>query len=179
MLRGLSRYVPLLLGSVVNTPGIAEVIAWQPRILTLSQLSQMVTNLVEMREDGSDTASTEDPDRSPPRSSSAATSDLPVPIPPRGLMREAAVRSLTMSTAVPNNHPVLEMLNQVLQSSEASGHLVGPLEGVSSYRLELVVQLSAEDGDALFGELLGGRGAWLNRDGQLERWVAPEDRIEF
>jgi hypothetical protein len=71
------------------------------------------------------------------------------------------------------------MLNQVLQSSVTSGQLVGPFEGVSSYRLELTVQLSAEDGDALFGELLAGRGGWLNRDGQAEHWVAIEDRIDF
>jgi hypothetical protein len=80
---------------------------------------------------------------------------------------------------LPPRHPMLEMLNQVLQSSEASGRLVGPLEGVSSYRLELTVQLSAEDGDALFGELLSGRNSWVNRDGQLEHWVPVEDRIDF
>jgi hypothetical protein len=74
---------------------------------------------------------------------------------------------------------MLEMLNQVLQSSEASGRLVGPLEGVSSYRLELTVQLSVEDGDSLFGELMTGRNSWVNRDGQLEQWVPIEDRIDF
>jgi hypothetical protein len=45
---------------------------------------------------------------------------------------------------------------------------MGPFEGVSSYRLELFVLVSAEDGDAMFGELLAGRGGWLNRDGQAE-----------
>jgi hypothetical protein len=94
-------------------------------------------------------------------------------------MRERAVRSSTTSTALPNSHPVLEMLNQVLRSSVTSGRLVGPFEGVSSYRLELTVELSNEDGDTLFGELLAGRGGWLNRDGQFERWVPIEDRIDF
>jgi hypothetical protein len=99
--------------------------------------------------------------------------------PSEGPMRETVARSSTVSTVLPNNHPVLEMLNQVLQSSVTSGWLVGPFEGVSSYRLELVVQLSAEDGDAMFGELLAGRGSWLNRDGQLEHWVPIEERIDF
>jgi hypothetical protein len=94
-------------------------------------------------------------------------------------MRETVAHSLTSSTALLSNHPVLEMLNQVLQSSVTSGRLVGPFEGVSSYRLELVVQLSTEDGDALFRELLAGRGGWLNRDGQLEHWVPIEERIDF
>jgi hypothetical protein len=56
---------------------------------------------------------------------------------------------------------------------------VGPFEGVSSYQLELSVQLSNEDGDTLFGELLAGRGGWLNRDGQLEHWVPIEDTIDY
>jgi hypothetical protein len=60
-----------------------------------------------------------------------------------------------------------------------SGRLVGPLEGISSYRLEMSVELSNEDGDALFGELLAGRGGWLNRDGQLQTWVPVEDTIDF
>jgi hypothetical protein len=80
---------------------------------------------------------------------------------------------------LPREHPILEMLNQVLRSSVTSGRLVGPLEGISSYRLEMSVELSNEDGDAFFGELLAGRGGFLNRDGQLEHWVPIEDRIDF
>ena len=56
---------------------------------------------------------------------------------------------------------------------------MGPFEGVSSYWLELFVLVSAEDGDAMFGELLAGRGGWLNRDGQSEHWVPVEDTIDF
>jgi hypothetical protein len=127
----------------------------------------MVTSLVGMREDGSDTASTDHSMGSLPRSSVGTSLGSLLPIPPWGPMRETEGCLLTTSTAVPSNHPVLEMLNQVLQSSVTSGWLVEPFEGVSSYRLELSVQLSNEDGDALFRELLAGRGGWLNRDGQL------------
>ena len=162
----------------VNAVVVAVGIVCKLLIPTIFQVAQMVTTLVEMGSDGSTTGSTEDLDRSPPRSSSVTAFDSPIAIPPRGLQREPA-RSSTTSIVVPSNHPILEMLHQVLQSSEASGRLVGPLEGVSSYWLELVVQLSAEDGDALFGELLAGRGGWLNQDGQLEHWVPIEDRIDF
>jgi hypothetical protein len=71
------------------------------------------------------------------------------------------------------------MWDQVLRSSVTSGRLVGPFEGISSYRLEMTVQLSNEDGDTLFGELLAGRGGWLNRDGQLKHWVPIEDTIDY
>jgi hypothetical protein len=94
-------------------------------------------------------------------------------------MRETEDRSLTMSTALPSGHPILEMLNQVFNHSVTSGRLTGPFEGVSSYCLELFVLVSAEDGDAMFGELLAGRGGWLNRDGQAEHWVPVEDSIDF
>jgi hypothetical protein len=56
---------------------------------------------------------------------------------------------------------------------------VGPYEGVSSYQLELVVQLTPEDGDTIVGEALAGRGSWMNPDGTFERWVAREDTINF
>ncbi|KAF9784532.1 hypothetical protein BJ322DRAFT_1021268 [Thelephora terrestris] len=114
-----------------------------------------------------------------PRSSDGTSPDSRFRIPPRGPMRETEGRSPTTSTALPNSHPVMEMWDQVFRSSVTSGRLIGPLEGISSYRLELVVQLSAEDGDAMFGEILAGRGGWLNRDGQLEHWVPVEDTIDF
>jgi hypothetical protein len=100
-------------------------------------------------------------------------------IPPRPPMRETEGLSSTTSTALPSGHPVLEMLNQVFCHLVTSGRLTGPFEGVSSYRLELFVLVSAEDGDTMFGELLAGQGGWLNRDGQAEHWVPIEDTIDF
>ncbi|KAF9778496.1 hypothetical protein BJ322DRAFT_1025185 [Thelephora terrestris] len=65
-------------------------------------------------------------------------------------------------------------------SSVTSGRLIGPLEGISSYRLELVVQLSAEDGDAMFGEVLARRGQHYDlRDGQLMTFRPAVDRVDF
>ena len=74
----------------------------------------------------------------------------------------------------------MEMWDQVFQSSVTSGRLIGPLEGISSYRLELVVQLSAEDGDAMFGEVLARRGQHYDlRDGQLMTFRPAVDRVDF
>src|ERR1700709_479231 len=127
----------------------------------------MVTSLVEVQEDPSDTGSTVPTNRSSRRSSIGTSLDSAYRIPPRPPMREMEGLSSTTSTALPSSHPVMEMWNQVFQSSVTSGRLVGPFEGVSSYRLELVVQLGAEDGDAMFGEMLTRRGQWFDRDGQL------------
>ena len=74
----------------------------------------------------------------------------------------------------------MEMWNQVFRSSVTSGRLVGPFEGVSSYRLELVVQLGAEDGDAMFGEILARRGQFFDlQDGQLMTMRPAVDRVNF
>jgi hypothetical protein len=74
----------------------------------------------------------------------------------------------------------MEMWDQVFQSSVTSGRLIGPLEGISSYRLELVVQLSAEDGDAMFGEVLARRGQHYDlRDGRLMTMRPAVDRVDF
>ncbi|KAF9790792.1 hypothetical protein BJ322DRAFT_1017433 [Thelephora terrestris] len=132
------------------------------------ELSRMVTSLVEMRDEGTDIGSTVPTDRSSRRSSFATSFNSQDRIPPRGPTRETAVHSSTMSTALPSNHPVMEMWDQVFSSSVTSGRLIGPLKGISSYWLELVVQLSAEDGDAMFGEVLARRGQHYDlRDGQL------------
>jgi hypothetical protein len=94
-------------------------------------------------------------------------------------MRETEGLSSTTSTALPSGHPVLKTLDQVFQHSVTSGRLTGPFEGVSSYRLELFILVSAEDGDTMFGELLTGRGGWLNWDEQAEHWVPVADTINF
>jgi hypothetical protein len=61
-----------------------------------------------------------------------------------------------------------------------SGRLISPYEGISSYRLELDVQLSAEDGDAMFGEILARRGRFFDlRDGQLMTMRPAVDRVDF
>jgi hypothetical protein len=85
-----------------------------------------------------------------------------------------------MSTVLPSSHPVMEMWDQVFRSSVTSGRLVGPYEGISLYRLELDVQLSAEDGDAMFGEILARRGRFFDlRDGQLMTMRPAIDRVDF
>ncbi|KAF9783819.1 hypothetical protein BJ322DRAFT_1109665 [Thelephora terrestris] len=141
------------------------------------ELSRMVTSLVEMRDDPSDTGSTVPTDRSSRRSSSDTSFVSQDRIPPRGPTRETEGRS---STALPSSHPVMEMWDQVFRSSVTSGRLIGPLEGISSYRLELVVQLSAEDGDTMFGEVLARRGRFFDlRDGTLMTMRPAVDRVDF
>jgi hypothetical protein len=179
MLWGLSRYIQLKLGSVANTPSSVELVIWWHQILILFQPHRMVTSLVEVREDGSDTGSTVPTNRLSRKSSVGTSPDSQYRIPPRPPMRETEGLSSTTSTALPSGHPVLEMLNQVFQHSVTSGRLTGPFKGISSYCLELFVLVSAEDGDAMFGELLAGRGGWLNWDGQAEHWVPIVDTIDF
>ncbi|KAF9784572.1 hypothetical protein BJ322DRAFT_1021298 [Thelephora terrestris] len=144
------------------------------------ELSLMVTSLVEMRDDPSDTGSTVLTDRSSRRSSfdtSFASQDR---IPPRGPMRETEGHSSTTLTVLPSSHPVMEMWDQVFRSLVTSGRLIGPLEGISSYRLELEVQLSTEDGDAMFGELLARRGQFFDlQDGTLMTMRPAVDRVDF
>ncbi|KAF9785914.1 hypothetical protein BJ322DRAFT_1107795 [Thelephora terrestris] len=148
-----------------------------PRV---AELSQMVTSLVEVRDDPSDTGSTVPTDRSSRRSNSNTSFASQDRIPPRGPMRETEGHSLTTSTVLPSSHPVMEMWDQVFRSLVTSGRLIGPLKGVSSYRLELVVQLSAEDGDAMFGEILVRRGQFYDlRDGQLMTFRPAADRVDF
>ncbi|KAF9791008.1 hypothetical protein BJ322DRAFT_1104664 [Thelephora terrestris] len=144
------------------------------------ELSRMVTSLVEMREEDSDIGSTVLTDRSSPRSNSDTSFASQDRIPPRGPMRETAGLSSTTLTALPSTHPVMEMWDQVFSSSVTSGRLIGPLEGISSYRLELEVQLSAEDGDAMFGEILARRGWFFDLwDGQLMTMRPAVDRVDF
>ncbi|KAF9790884.1 hypothetical protein BJ322DRAFT_1104526 [Thelephora terrestris] len=144
------------------------------------ELSRMVTSLVEMRDEGTDIGSTVPTDRLSRRSSFATSFNSQDRIPPRGPTRETAVHSSTMSTALPSNHPVMEMWDQVFSSSVTSGRLIGPLKGISSYQLELVVQLSAEDGDAMFGEVLARRGQHYDlQDGQLMTFRPAVDRVDF
>ncbi|KAF9778465.1 hypothetical protein BJ322DRAFT_1214788 [Thelephora terrestris] len=157
-----------------DAPRVAEL------ILTLDQLSRMVTSLVEVRSEDSDIGSTVLTDRSSPRSNSDTSFASQGRIPPRGPMRETEGRLPTTSIVLSSSHPVMEMWDQVFSSSVTSGRLVGPLEGISSYRLELVVQLSAEDGDAMFGEVLARRGQHYNlRDGQLMTFRPAVDRVDF
>src|ERR1700710_2691643 len=73
------------------------------------------------------------------RSSFATSFDSQDRIPPRGPTRETEGRSSTTSIVLQSSHPVMEMWDQVFQSSVTSGRLIGPLEGVSSYRLCLIV----------------------------------------
>ncbi|KAF9790867.1 hypothetical protein BJ322DRAFT_1104510 [Thelephora terrestris] len=144
------------------------------------ELSRMVTSLVEMRDGDTDIGSTVLTDRSSRRSSFATSFDSQDRIPPRGPTRETEGRSSTTSIVLPSSHPVMEMWDQVFQSSVTSGRLIGPLEGISSYRLELVVQLSAEDGDTMFGEVLARRGQHYDlRDGQLMTMRPAVDRVDF
>jgi hypothetical protein len=140
----------------------------------------MVTSLVEVRDEDTGIGSTVPTDRSSRRSSFATSFDSQGRIPPRGLTRETEGHSLTTSIVLSSSHPVMEMWDQVFQSSVTSGRLIGLLEGVSSYRLELVVQLSAEDGDAMFGEVLARRGQYYDlRDGQLMTFRPAVDRVDF
>jgi hypothetical protein len=133
-----------------------------------------------MRDDPSDMGSTVLTDRSSLRSSSATSFVSHGRIPPRGPMRETEDHSLITSTALPREPLVMEMWDQVFSSSVTSGRLIGPLEGISSYRLELEVQLSAEDGDAMFGEVLARRGQHYDlRDGQLMTFRPAVDRVDF
>src|ERR1700684_4737731 len=116
----------------------------------------MVTSLVEIGDESSAIGSTAPTDRSSRRSSFATSFDSQERIPPRGVTRETEGRSPTTSIVLQSSHPVMEMWDQVFQSSVTSGRLIGPLEGISSYRLERVCQLSGENGDALVWEGLAG-----------------------
>ncbi|KAF9790565.1 hypothetical protein BJ322DRAFT_1104213 [Thelephora terrestris] len=148
-----------------------------PRV---AESSRMVTSLVEVRSEDSDIGSTVLTDRSSPRSNSDTSFASQGRIPPRGPMRETEGRLPTTSIVLSSNHPVMEMWDQVFSSSVTSGRLIGPLEGISSYRLELVVQLSAEDGDTMFGEVLARRGQHYDlRDGQLMTFRPAVDRVNF
>ncbi|KAF9786366.1 hypothetical protein BJ322DRAFT_1020417 [Thelephora terrestris] len=148
-----------------------------PRV---GELSRMVTSLVEVVNDPSDTGSTVPTDRSSRRSSVDTSLDSQFRIPPRGPTRETEGFSRTTLTVLPSSHPVMEMWDQVFRSSVTSGRLIGPLEGISSYRLELVVQLSAEDGDAMFREVLARRGQHYDlRDGQLMTFRPAVDRVDY
>ncbi|KAF9789344.1 hypothetical protein BJ322DRAFT_1105210 [Thelephora terrestris] len=153
---------------------------WAEDVPRAIELSRMVTSLVEMRDDPSDTGSTVPTDRSSRRSGEDTSPDSQYRIPPRGVMRETEGHSLTTSTALPSSHPVMEMWDHMFSSSVTSGRLIGPLEGISSYWLELEVQLSAEDGDAMFGEVLARRGQHYDlRDGQLMTFRPAVDRVDF
>ncbi|KAF9783476.1 hypothetical protein BJ322DRAFT_1110364 [Thelephora terrestris] len=156
------------------------------------ELSQMVTSLVETRDEDTDhwgqgvkypvvdIKSTVPTERLSRRSSSDTSFISQDRIPPRGPMRETEGRSSTTSTVLPSNHPVMEMWDQVFRSSVTSGRLIGPLEGISSYQLELIVQLSAEDGDAMFGEILARRDRFYDlRDGTLMTMRPAVDRVDF
>ncbi|KAF9778281.1 hypothetical protein BJ322DRAFT_1114517 [Thelephora terrestris] len=144
------------------------------------ELSRMVTSLIEVGSEDSDIGSTVLTDRSSPRSNSDTSFASHGRIPPRGPTRETEGHSSTTSIALESSHPVMEMWDQVFQSSVTSGRLIGLLEGVSSYRLELVVQLSAEDGDAMFGEVLARRGQHYDlRDGRLMTMRPAVDRVDF
>ncbi|KAF9789513.1 hypothetical protein BJ322DRAFT_1018140 [Thelephora terrestris] len=146
-----------------------------PRV---AELSRMVTSLVEVRSEDSDIGSTVLTDRSSPRSNSDTSFASQGRIPSRGPMRETEGRSPTTSIVLSSSHLVMEMWDEVFSSSVTSGRLIGPLEGISSYRLELVVQLSAEDGDAMFGEVLARRGQHYDlRDGQLMTFRPAADRL--
>ncbi|KAF9778863.1 hypothetical protein BJ322DRAFT_1113741 [Thelephora terrestris] len=148
-----------------------------PRV---AELSRMVTSLVEVEDESSAIGSTVPTDRSSRRSSFATSYDSQDRIPPRGPMRETEGRLPTTSTVLSSSHPVMEMWDQVFSSSVTSGRLIGPLEGISSYRLELIVQLSAEDGDAMFGEVLARRGQHYDlRDGRLMAFRPAVDRVDF
>ncbi|KAF9785275.1 hypothetical protein BJ322DRAFT_1020832 [Thelephora terrestris] len=168
-------------GSVADALDAVLLIAWLLRLThTHVQLSQMVTSLVEIRDESSAIGSTVPTDRSSRRSSFATSFDSQDRIPPRGPTRETEGRSPTTSIVLPSSHPVMEMWDQVFQSSVTSGRLIGPLEGISSYRLELIVQLSAEDGDAMFGEVLARRGQHYDlRDGRLMTMRPAVDRVDF
>ncbi|KAF9789212.1 hypothetical protein BJ322DRAFT_1208516 [Thelephora terrestris] len=149
-------------------------------VLRAIELSRMVTSLVEMGNESSAIGSTVPTDRLSRRSSFATSFDSQDRIPPRGLTRETEGRSPTTSIVLPSSHPVMEMWDQVFQSSVTSGRLIGPLEGISSYRLELIVQLSAEDGDAMFGEVLARRGQHYDlRDVRLMTMRPAVDRVDF
>ncbi|KAF9778235.1 hypothetical protein BJ322DRAFT_1025308 [Thelephora terrestris] len=156
-------------GSVANALDAVLLIAWLHRLtLTRVQLSRMVTSLIEVGDESSAIGSTVPTDRSSRRSSFDTSVDSQYRIPPRGPTRETEGCLPTTSIVLSSSHPVMEMWDQVFQSSVTSGRLIGPLEGISSYRLELVVQLSAEDGDAMFGEVLARRGQHYDlRDGRL------------
>ncbi|KAF9790843.1 hypothetical protein BJ322DRAFT_1104487 [Thelephora terrestris] len=144
------------------------------------ELSRMVTSLVKVVDERSAIGSTVPTDRSSRRSSFATSFDSQDRIPPRGPTRETEGHSPTTSIVLSSSHPVMEMWDQVFQSSVTSGRLIGPLEGISSYRLELVVQLSAEDGDAMFGEVLARRGQHYDlRDGRLMTMRPAVDRVDF
>ncbi|KAF9792007.1 hypothetical protein BJ322DRAFT_1102539 [Thelephora terrestris] len=148
-----------------------------PRV---AELSRMVTSLVEVRSEDSDIGSTVHTDRSSQRSNSDTSFTSQDRIPPRGPTRETEGRLMTTSIVLPSSHPVMEMWDQVFRSLVTSGRLIGPLEGISSYQLELVVQLSAEDGDAMFGEVLARRGQHYDlRDGQLMTFRPAVDRVDF
>src|ERR1700709_736939 len=98
----------------------------------------MVTSLVEVRSEDSDIGSTVLTDRSSPRSNSDTSFASHVRIPPRGPTRETEGPLPTTSIVLSSSHPVMEMWDQVFQSSVTSGRLIGPLEGISSYRLLIV-----------------------------------------
>ncbi|KAF9791059.1 hypothetical protein BJ322DRAFT_1104714 [Thelephora terrestris] len=157
-----------------DAPRVAELIP------ILVQSSRMVTSLVEVGDESSAIRSTVPTDRSSRRSSFATSFDSQDRIPPRGPTRETEGHLPTTSILLSSSHPVMAMWDQVFQSSVTSGRLIGPLEGISSYRLELVVQLSAEDGDAMFGEVLARRGQHYDlRDGQLMTFRPAVDRVDF
>jgi hypothetical protein len=119
-------------------------------------------------------------DRSSQRSNSDTSFASQDRIPPRGPTRETEGHLPTTSIVLPSSHPVMEMWDQVFRSSVTSGRLIGPLKGIPSYWLELVVQLSAEDGDAMLGEILARRGQHYNlRDGQLMTFRPSVDRVDF
>ncbi|KAF9791063.1 hypothetical protein BJ322DRAFT_1104719 [Thelephora terrestris] len=148
-----------------------------PRV---AELSWMVTSLVEVRSEDSDIGSTVLSNRSSQRSSEGTSPDSQYRIPPRGPTRETEGRLPTTLIVLPSGHPVMEMWDQMFRSSVTSGRLIRPLEGISSYRLELVVQLSAKDGDTMFGEVLARRGQHYDlRDGQLMTFRPAVDRVDF
>ncbi|KAF9783279.1 hypothetical protein BJ322DRAFT_1110157 [Thelephora terrestris] len=168
------------ISQLVKIEDEAMEVDWAEDVPRAIELSRMVTSLVEMRDNPSDIGSTVPTDRSSQRSSFATSFDSQDRIPPRGPTREMEGHSSTTSIVLPSSHPVMEMWDQVFQSSVTSGRLIGPLEGISSYWLELVVQLSAEDGDTMFREVLARRGQHYDlRDGQLMTFRPAVDRVDF
>ena len=87
------------------------------------------------------------------------------------------VQSIATVLHLPEDHPVPRMVEANLQTWGSSAQLLLLSSEVSSYRLDLQVLLSVEDGDALLGTLVSDQG--VSSDNEIVAGIIESvDRAE-
>ena len=87
------------------------------------------------------------------------------------------VRNVATVLHLPEDHPVTTMVESNLQTWGSSAQLLILSSKVSSYRLDLQVLLTKEDGDVLFGSLVSDQGV-SSDDEIMSGRIESVDQVE-